>query len=190
MKTLWTFCVIGICTGAFVALLLRDSNAADQDPRAKTLDDKSIAGIKVPVPTVADTDAALLKRDKDLAEKEKLLSEKEDRIAVEEQRLKIRIDELQKLQDDIALLQNKNKDENKEVLQRLVKTFQAMDSKKAAGVISAMNDNLAVELFMNMKEKSVATVLEAMDPARAMALSTLVAERKPAGKAIGEKQAQ
>ncbi len=190
MKIFSTLCMIGILGGAVLAVLLRDSNAADADPRIKHIEDASISGIKVPVPNAASTEVSLVTRSKELAEKERQLKEKEDLIAVEELRLKIRIDEFQKLHDEIAGLQQKNKKESAEILQRLVKTFQSMAPKKAAGVISAMRDDLAVDLFLTMKEKSVAAVLESMDPARAMALSSLVAERRPAGKATGEKQAQ
>ena len=65
-----------------------------------------------------------------------------------------------------------------------------MSPKKASGVLMVMNDSLAVELLMAMKEKKVAQVLDVMDPNRAMALSSLVAKRRPAGAATSEEQLQ
>lgn len=189
MKNYWTLLVVGLLSGAFFARHINQSRAAEADKTARParIQDASISGLKVPVPGSGETEAALGQKDKELAERDRKLQIREEQLKVEEQRIKARVEELSKLHDDIASLQTQNKKQSAEVLARMVKTFETMAPKKASGVIAAMADDLAVDLFLAMKEKKVAAILEVMEVSRATALSTLIAQRRPAGRAIGEK---
>ncbi|MBS1982982.1 MAG: hypothetical protein JST16_02320 [Bdellovibrionales bacterium] len=183
MRNFWTLFVLGLFSSAVLTVVF----AENKDPRVKQINDNSISGLKTDVPLSKDMEAALTTRETEVAERERRVKEAEERLTVEESRVKDRVDELQSLLDMLEKKRAENRKVNDETLKRLVKTFESMAPKKAAGVVSVMNDDLAVELMMAMKEKKVAALLEVMDPNRAMTLSSLVAKRRPAGKAaLGE----
>lgn len=179
---------IGLISGALFSKFFKASEAASPAPKNQKIEDPSLSGLKVNVPSSAEAENALVEKEKALAEQERKIKAKEAQMKLEEDRLQARLEELTKLYDEVASVQNKNKEQGAAVLARLVKTFESMQPKKASGIISVMEDKLAVELLLSMKEKKVAVVLEAMDPNRAMTLSSLVAQRRPAGRAIGEKE--
>ncbi len=55
-----------------------------------------------------------------------------------------------------------------------------MAPKKAAGIISGLSEEIAIEVILGMKEKKAAQIMEAMEPSKAVNLNTLFAKRKPA----------
>jgi flagellar motility protein MotE (MotC chaperone) len=190
VKQLWTLFVTGLFAVAVSWAVLSDTRASQTDPRIKKIDDPSISGLKTPAPSQSDLETALVAREKELDGREARVKEAEDRLKVEETRLKLQVQEMEKLQSDLEAMEDKNKAKNQEILKKLVKTYETMSPKKAAGVLSVMKDSEAVEIFMNMKEKKLAAILDAMDPNRAMTLSTAMAKRRPAGEAVGEEQPQ
>ncbi len=182
MKSTWTSFVFGLfCVGA-IAIAIQKISAQQQDARAPVTNDPSQSGIRVPVPDSEQMTTALEKKEKELEIREKQLKQLEERLAVEEERVKIRVAELETIQNQIEASRSKYKIEDQKVLARMVKTFETMAAKKAASVMSTLEQDLAVELLMSMKEKKVAQVLEAMDPARAASLNTLIAARRPASR--------
>lgn len=160
------------------------------EARVRRIDDPAISGLKTDVPLSGEMDQALKSKEQELADKERRLKELEERLSVEEARVNARIEEYQKLQDSLEGERSENKKRSEAVLAKLVKTFENMQPKKASGVITVMKDELAVELLLNMKEKKVATILDSMDANRAMTLSSLIAKRRPAAKAMGAEQPQ
>lgn len=186
MKLLWTLLMVSFVVTVLVGNFVRESRAGADDPRAPTKQEVENSGLKTPVPTPAVVESAIVSKEKELKDKEAALQEREERMAIEADRLSARIAELELLHDEIKVTQNKNKEASSEMLKRVIKSFEAMNPKKASQVISMMKDDLAVELLMQMKEKKVATVLEGMEPARAMELASLVASRRPAGRQTGE----
>jgi flagellar motility protein MotE (MotC chaperone) len=184
-NNIWTYFMLGLfLTATFVAVVTRETAA--EDARVRKVEGAEISGLKVPAPGEKDVSAALTEREERVKGDELRLKEVEARLGVEEARVKARIDELQKIQDDLVTQREKNAVKSSEVLTKLVKTYEKMAPKKAASVIAVMKDELAVELLLSMKEKSVATILDSMDPNRAMQISTLIADRRPAGSAKGE----
>jgi flagellar motility protein MotE (MotC chaperone) len=188
MKSLWSYFVAGIFMTAFLFTVLKSSNASEKDPRVKSIDDPSMSALKTPVPESAEMEDALVQRKQELEGKEKLLKEIEKRLAVQEERVKGRIEELQQLQQKQSEFKTAEVKQRESVTATLVKTYETMSPKKASGVISVMEDRLAVELLMAMKPKRVAAILDVMEPNRAMTLSTKIAERRPAGSAVVERQ--
>jgi len=185
-KNVFVFAV-SLTVGALLSYQLRGLRAAEgeTDPRVKNLSDASLSGLKAPVPGAVEFDAALKSKEKELVDRELRVKEDEERLRVEEERLKIRVEELTSTQDQIGKIQAENKATSESISKRLIKTFESMSPKKAAAVVTPMTDDLAVELFLNMKEKRVATILEAMDPERASMISSLMASRRPTGMAVG-----
>jgi len=157
--------------------------------RTATVQDPAISGLKADVPLSPEMQDGLKHKEKELAELTARLKEKEERLDAEEARVTDRLDELQKIQDQLSGERIDSKKRSDAVLAKLVKTFETMAPKKASGVVTIMGDDLAVELLLAMKEKKVAAILDTMDPNRAMTLSTLIARRRPAGKAMTEEQA-
>lgn len=191
MKNLWTFFVMGLFGAAVLSVVMNDTKASDaKDPRVQKIEDSAISGLKTEVPLTKEMEGGLSEREAQIKERERRVQESEERLAVEETRVRERIDELQRLLDELDRRRLENRKTSEAVLAKLVKTFETMAPKKASGVIATMQDDLAVELLMAMKEARVAGVLEVMDPNRAMTLSSSIARRRPAGKAIGEEQAQ
>jgi len=190
MKNMWTLFVAGVFSVAVVSLFLRNTQAQSDDARVKNIEDASISGLKTPVPGKSEMEAALVDKEKQLKEKERQIAESEERLKVEEARLKLRISELEKIQDELAKKTSENKAVADSIMKKMVKTFETMAPKKAAGILMIMSDQLAVDLLMNMKEKKVAQVMDVMEPNRAMVLSSAIASRKPAANVKAEEQAR
>jgi flagellar motility protein MotE (MotC chaperone) len=188
MKQVWVLGISGVFLGILFASFLGMSNARGEkkDERANTIADPAVSGKLVEVPLTKELEDSLKAKEKDLAEKERVLREKEEALSVEEQRVKQRIAELEELQNEVMKYQEKNSDKADQQMKRLVKTFEGMNPKKSSAMLMTMKDDLAVELLMNMKEKKAATVLELLQPDRANFLSSQMAQRRPAGRAVGD----
>jgi flagellar motility protein MotE (MotC chaperone) len=178
MKSTWIYVIGGFFVVGIFQLVLRPVVA--QGNAQPVVQDKSLSGLRAPVPLTTDLDEALKKKEAEIAARELRVKESEARMTLEEERLRSRLLELEELQSQIAKLQTQNKQQNDEILKRLVKTYEAMNPKKAAGVIGIMPDSLAIDVLMGMKEKKVASILDVMEPNRAMTLSALISARRPA----------
>ncbi len=190
MRYSWFYFIFGFCVVATGSIYFHQSIASSEDQRVKNINDSTLSGAKTPVPSVEEMESGLQTKEKDIEKQEQLIKEREERLQVEEMRFKDKIEELQRVQDEIAKIQSLNKAQADEILSKIVKTYESMAPKKAAGVISVMNDHLAVEVLLKMKEKKIAPILDVMDANRAMTLTSLLAQRRPAGRAVGEGQAQ
>ena len=146
---------------------------------------EGLSSLKSNVPNSSELETGLSQKEKELKEREDKIKAQEDLLAVEENRLKVRVDELEKLRVDIDAEKKKFDRRKDEEFKRLVKTYEAMSPKKASGVVSIMEDALAVDLLLAMKEKKVSEILNVMEPNRAMTLSALLARRKPAAASKG-----
>ena len=66
--------------------------------------------------------------------------------------------------------------------QKIVKSFEKMPPKKAADVISVMDEKVALEILKQLKDKSMAAILATMSADRAMILTSELAKRVPASR--------
>jgi flagellar motility protein MotE (MotC chaperone) len=180
MKSFWTYFV----TGAFVVLLL---GVGVRSALGEKSESASVPHTAAPSATatkggVEDLARILNEKEKALQDKELRLADLESRLKTQEDRIKSRVEELRILTE----MQKKNSEElsvrRQEIEGRMIKTFETMNPKKAAEVLSVMDDALAVEVLMAMKSKKVATIMDKMDSNKAMLLQTKIAERKPASK--------
>jgi flagellar motility protein MotE (MotC chaperone) len=175
MKSFWTNFVVG----AFVVLLLglgvksalgEKSEAAHEKPAAAAL----------PPGGLEQLAAKLNDKEKSLQDKELRLADWESRLKIQEERIKSRVEELRVLTD----AQKKHAEEmakrRKDIEDRMLVTFESMNPKKSAEVLSVMEEDLAVEILLTMKAKKVAAVMDKMDSSKAMSLQTKIAERRPA----------
>ena len=162
-----------------------DENKTETKAEKKSDSKEGISSLNTKVPNSAELEAGLGQKEKELKEREEKIKAQEDLLAVEENRLKVRVDELEKLRSEMDGDKKKFDRRKDEEFKRLVKTYEAMSPKKASGVVSIMEDTLAVDLLLAMKEKKVSEILNVMEPNRAMTLSALLARRKPAAASKG-----
>ena len=158
---------------------LSSPETASSSTTPKKIEDASISGLKTEVPASADLETNLQKREKELTERDARVREAGERLKAEEARMKLKIDELEKLQSELAAVEEKSKKTDEAILARMVKTFETMQPKKAAGVLASLSDDAAIELCLKLKEKKLASIFDVMDPARATQLSTLLYNRRP-----------
>lgn len=182
MRALWSSFVLGafvVILGAIAfnavpgSLKAEESGAVEEEesPVTQSLRREKVENIA----------QALIDRETRIEEKEVLLREWERRLSVQEKSVKERVAEMQRLIDEQNNYEEMLQERQKKVEERLVKTFETMKPKKAAEVLTVMDDVLAVELLMAMKANKVATILDKMDSNRAMILSSQIATaRKPA----------
>ncbi len=90
---------------------------------------------------------------------EKRLTEKDE----ENQRLIQQIEQLEEMIRDSDYEQ----DQEQTAFQEIVKTYENMTPKRAAPIISSMNDNEAVRILSNLKPEQRAAIMEKMDPEQA-----------------------
>jgi flagellar motility protein MotE (MotC chaperone) len=169
MKTFWTFFICG----AFLVVLVMGTGIAQGEKSGG-------GGAETPQVSLEGVAQELQEKTLRLSQQEQVLKDWEERLKVQEERLKTRIAELQKIEAAKQKLSAENKKRQEAVEQNLVKTYESMNPRRAADILSVMEESLAVELLMVMKARNVAQILDKMDPNKAMLLSTKIAERKPA----------
>lgn len=145
----------------------------------KKIEDPSISGLKTAVPPSADLESSLHKREKELAEKDLRITEAQERLKGEEARMKMKIEEFEKIQTEMAAAEENAKKTDEAILVKMVKTFETMQPKKAAGVMATLSDDAAIDLCLKLKEKKLAAIFDVMEPTRATELSTLLYKRRP-----------
>lgn len=183
MKSLWANFIVGAFLAVLVAIAFNAMpervNAAD--------------GAKHPEETLAqeETDStkleivakALQEKEAKLAATEIRLKEWEERLALQEESVKERVSEFKELTTKNEIYQKEQEKRRKLVEERLKKTFETMKPKKAAEVLTVMDEALAIELLLALKAKNLAAIFDKMDSNKAMLLSTRLAkQRKPASK--------
>lgn len=100
-----------------------------------------------------------------------LLQRREDQLTA----LELSIDEKLKRMDEerryLAQTMQKEKDLKSERLDKLVTLYAKMEPKKAAPIIEKLDKDLVVELFKQIPQKQITTVLENMNADKSVALS-------------------
>lgn len=174
MKSFWPYFVMG----AFIVFLVGIGVNVASGQKTDDVPEESSEAKPVNVDELA---VELQDKEKSIIERERVLKDWEDRLNVQEARIKSRIEELKTLSDENKKLSEEMQKRQETVEKNLVKTFETMNPKKAAEVLTVMETPLAVELLMAMKSKIVATILDKMDANKAMILSSEIAQRNPAG---------
>jgi flagellar motility protein MotE (MotC chaperone) len=188
MKNNWIFFIFGLLLVAGGSLFFPTLRAQTDDARVNTIGSAETSGLRNTVPNTAELEDKLKEREQQITEKEKQLAEVADRLKVEEQRLKLRIEELDRANAEAASSRAKNIERKDAITKRLLKTFEGMQPKKAAGVMSTLSEDLAVDLLLGMKEKKVSAILDTMEANQASALATALAARRPAQAASSERE--
>ena len=113
-------------------------------------------------------------------------------MTVAEQRLDQRLTELRRLETTVSQLLGQLDTAQEQRLTSLVDVYQRMRAKDAATVFNGLNDGVLVQVASRMRQQNLAEVMGHMDPARARALTQMLADqsRPPADGAALLQQAQ
>ncbi|KAB2335422.1 MotE family protein [Bacillus mesophilum] len=90
-----------------------------------------------------------------------------ERAQLEKERLQQEIDELRAMRD-----------ENKRAFKDIIKTYETISAKKAAPIITEMEDSEAVRILANVKPDTLASIMENLDPANAARMTGLLTAAK------------
>ncbi|HEY3917777.1 MAG TPA: hypothetical protein VGL83_08280 [Stellaceae bacterium] len=115
--------------------------------------------------------AALDKRGSDLDQQQVVLQ-------AAEKRVDDKIAKLQNLQKSIQADVDKENAADDARMQSLVKIYQAMKPADAAQIIGQLDLPIALQLLSSMKEAKTAPILAAMEPAKAEAITTALAQKR------------
>ncbi len=120
---------------------------------------------------LSDRRAELEKWQNDLEIKEKM-------IVVSSQKLDEKIAELKQIQTDTDVLLKSYNEQEDAKLKSLVKIYEAMKPKDAAGIFNDMDMDITLDIIDRMAEKKASPVLAAMDTKRARKITEELALRR------------
>ena len=105
-------------------------------------------------------------------------------IAAAEAKLDARIKEMNGLKDDINGLLGQADQQQEAETARLIRVYEAMKPKDAAGRISLMDDSVRLPMAAKMKERALSAILAQMTPEDAKSLTEKLAKRVGGAAAI------
>lgn len=118
----------------------------------------------------------LARKERLLIERERLVEKKEADLRAAQVEVEDRIEELQGLRDEVRA-QLAELDEDREArITHLVKMFESMRGKQAAGVLEKTEPDIALEVLERMKKDQAGKVLAAMDPTIAGQFASVIGE--------------
>lgn len=120
---------------------------------------------------LADRRAELDKMRRDLALREKLL-------AATEKKLNAKLTELNGLKAQIQGLLKKHDKEQEAKLKSLVKIYETMKPKNAARIFEKLEMDILLDVVERMREAKTSLIFAAMDPSKAKAVTSRLAERR------------
>ncbi len=120
----------------------------------------------------------LRKRRQALDERERQLDQKADLVQAAELKLQARLDELTALQTRLEQVEDDRRKRNAANWNGLVKTYEDMKPRDAAGIFNVLDMNVLLEVLDRMDERKAAAVLAAMLPERARLATQMLAQKR------------
>ena len=120
----------------------------------------------------------LRKRRQALDERERQLDQKADLIQSAGLRLQAKLDELSALQIRLEQVEDDRRKRNAANWGGLVKTYEDMKPRDAAGIFNVLDMNVLLEVLDRMDERKAAAVLAAMLPERARLATQMLAQKR------------
>lgn len=159
-------CLIIICAGSiwFGSVVQLVHAAEGSRPRGQDIcivDEAAIADLK--------------KAREELKLREEAVSSKESELKLREQRVLEQLGKLEQVREEFKKERSGAKAEDEEKVAKLVETYLAMGPKPASKLISALDENLAVTVLLQMDSVRLAKIMNVMDPARSTELSERIA---------------
>ncbi len=149
-----------------------DSTAVPSPDSAKAVDPFSYTDEEV------DVLQQLSKRRTELDARARQLDEREALVSAAEQRMDQKMAELKAMQSTLQDLLKQRSTAEETQLQSLVKIYENMKPKAAAGVFEELDMDILLEVVSRMKERKVAPILALMTPTRAKELTFELAQRE------------
>jgi len=122
-------------------------------------------------PAISDSERALLQnlrdRRRELDARSDALNEREAVVSAAEQKLDARVTELKSLQSRLEVLDAEQKQKTEAGWQSMVKLYEAMKPRDAAGILNDLSLPVVLQVMDRMKDAKAAAVLSAMNPERA-----------------------
>ncbi|HVJ64605.1 MAG TPA: hypothetical protein VM901_05070 [Bdellovibrionota bacterium] len=140
----------------------------------------SASGLNSSVPLSREMEFALERKKSNLEVKEREISLQQKKLQEESDDLNKKITALEGMLKEKEAFEKERARLSGEEFQKIVKTYEKMPAKKAADVIAAMDDKIAMDILRQLKDKSMAAILAAMPADRAMTLTSALAGRVPA----------
>lgn len=106
------------------------------------------------------------------------LTLRENLLAATEKKLTAKMTELKGLKSQIEGLLKKHDDEQGAKLKSLVKIYEAMKPKSAARIFEQLEMEILLDVVERMREAKTSLIFAAMDPAKAKAITSRLAERR------------
>ncbi len=120
----------------------------------------------------------LSKRRAELDAKARQLDEREALVSAAEQRMDQKMAELKAMQSTLQDLLKQRSAAEEAQLQSLVKIYENMKPKAAAGVFEELDMDILLEVVSRMKERKVSPILAMMTPTKAKELTFELAQRQ------------
>lgn len=118
-------------------------------------------------------------RRRELVEHERQLALREGLLNAAEQRIEDRILEMQELRARIESLVSQHNEQEEVELSSVVKIYETMKPKEAARILGELDLEILLPIMERMKERAMAPVLAAMEPAKAREITTELARQQP-----------
>ncbi|MEN2979418.1 hypothetical protein P7L78_12685 [Tistrella bauzanensis] len=120
----------------------------------------------------------LSERRRELDTRETSVDERERLLAAMETRIDEKIAQLRSIQTEVESLLGKVGAAEEAEYQRLVKIYEVMEPEDAARIFQGLDMPVLMQVVERMKERRTAPILAQMDPVRARAVTTQLAERR------------
>jgi flagellar motility protein MotE (MotC chaperone) len=153
------------------------ASAVDANPMSA-----ASAGAAMTGPPISDAERATLlslrQRRAQLDAREADLVTRETFLAASEQRLAARLRELKSLQDKLESLETARQERDAANWAGLVKVYESMKPADAAMIFNDLDMGVLLPVVDRMKETKAAAIMAAMDPVKARALTSSIAETR------------
>lgn len=120
----------------------------------------------------------LTKRRAALDQREQKLSEREALLEAAQKELDKKLAEMEGVRDELKDLLKQQTAEEAARIQSLVKIYSGMKPKDAARIFNTLDSDILMDVVSNMTESKSGPIIALMEPDRAKALTTLLAEQK------------
>jgi len=142
-----------------------------------------IMGCLLSSPAFAEDDIVrfVQKKQVELKEKEESIKKEESRLNVVRKDLDERIAKYEKLLTELDEKLKRIEQKRKEQLERVIKIYEAMPPEEAASRLSAVDEDMAVQVMRSMKSKKAGPIMALMEPRKAALITRELSMHKERG---------
>jgi flagellar motility protein MotE (MotC chaperone) len=146
----------------------------EESPRWQDGGDAAIEDSEVQASLYKD----LVERRRTLEQREKDLKVREALLEAGERELEQKLREMMAIRNDIQGLLTQQSDEEKARVDSLVKIYEGMKAKDAAGIFNTLDMDVLIRIMSKMSERKSAPILAEMNPERARTVTILLAQQR------------